>query len=176
MNSMNTNTVQNKFPITLFVYGTLKTGYWNFERYCRNAVNIKPATVWGRLWQLPAGYPAIEVPEASILAHGTDGPVADALTQERLADTFADLCKPEGDWDLVHGEIMTFFDPEHDLPPIDRLEGFSPVREAMYKRALVPACLDVNILPIWLYYKDDLNQGVRLSSGEWNRQTAEMIG
>ncbi len=60
--------------ITLFVYGTLKRGFWNHDRFCRNAIDIRPATTWGRLYLLPASYPALEVPESSILAHGTAAP------------------------------------------------------------------------------------------------------
>lgn len=172
MTKKNTNTLKESSSIRLFVYGTLKSGYWNFERYCRNAIDIQPATVWGRLWQLSAGYPAIEVPETSILAHGTSDPIADARTQHRLGSRKQPMQKPDGDWDLVHGEVMTFLDPERDLPLIDRLEGFNPDRKSLYKRALVPAFLATHIIPVWLYYMDDLNQGVRLSSGKWNRQTA----
>lgn len=32
--------------------------------------------------------------------------------------------RPEGDWDLIEGELMTFADPARDLLPSDRLEGF----------------------------------------------------
>jgi hypothetical protein len=31
--------------------------------------------------------------------------------------------RPEGDWDLIHGELLNFTNPVRDLPPIDRLEG-----------------------------------------------------
>jgi len=34
--------------------------------------------------------------------------------------------RPTGDWDLVHGELMTFANPGFDLSPIDRLEAFEP--------------------------------------------------
>lgn len=76
-----------KLTITCFVYGTLKRGFWNHDRFCRNAIDIRPATTWSRLYQLPAGYPALEVPESAILAHGTADPLADAATQARLAAT-----------------------------------------------------------------------------------------
>jgi gamma-glutamylcyclotransferase (GGCT)/AIG2-like uncharacterized protein YtfP len=53
----------------------------NHDRFCSQAVSIEPATTWGRLYHLPAGFPALEVPETSILAHGTADPIADARTQ-----------------------------------------------------------------------------------------------
>lgn len=58
----------SRIRIRLFVYGTLKRGYGNHQRYCSSAVSIEPARVWGRLYHLSAGFPALEVPEESVLA------------------------------------------------------------------------------------------------------------
>ena len=63
---------QQPFYVTLFVYGTLMRGYWNHDRYCRNAVDIRPATTWGRLYALPVGYPALEIPDEKINAYPVD--------------------------------------------------------------------------------------------------------
>jgi hypothetical protein len=114
------NTNQKDSPETilrLFVYGTLKRGYWNHQRFCAQARSIEPAVVWGRLYHLHAGFPAIEVPEGIILARGTDDPLADARIQQEI-DT-PRFGRPTGDWDLIHGELVTFTDPQRDLPPID---------------------------------------------------------
>lgn len=170
VNSMNTNTVQNKFPITLFVYGTLKTGYWNFERYCRNAVNIKPATVWGRLWQLPAGYPAIEVPEASILAYGTGDPLKDAVVQKQFSKESFKFFRHDRDWGLVRGEVMSFLDPHRDLPLIDQLEGFNPSTRCLYNRVLVPALQVRKPVVVWLYQMHLPVGGVPIPSGIWDQK------
>ena len=60
--------------------------------------------------------------------------------------------RPESDWDLVHGELMTFANPSFDLPPIDRLEAFDPNgRSIMYQRVLVAVETDDLIRPVWLY-------------------------
>lgn len=40
--------------------------------------------------------------------------------------------RPTGDWDLIHGELVTFTDPQRDLPPIDRLKGFRSGGHSMY--------------------------------------------
>ena len=138
--------------ITLFVYGTLKSGRWTtareangeqaagmaegrhcrrqgatfHDRFCHNAVDIRPATTVGRLYALPAGYPALEIPEKTILAHGTDDPLADARTLAEFPAPGVVMPEVEGDWDMVHGELITFADPARDLPPIDGLEGFWP--------------------------------------------------
>lgn len=71
----------NDNHLRLFVYGTLKRGFWNHDQFCTRAISIEPATTWGWLYHLPAGFPALEVPDCSILAHGTADPLADTRTQ-----------------------------------------------------------------------------------------------
>lgn len=156
--------------LKLFVYGTLKRGFWNHDRFCRNAIDIQPATTWGRLYQLPAGYPALEVPESAILAHGTASPLADAATQARLAaraPQHAANQPPSGDWDLIHGELITFPDPASNLPPIDRLEGFRPGKRRMYRRVMVMAeKVHAEACPAWTYTMASSPDFTRLN-GEW---------
>jgi len=72
--------IPNQQLLRLFVYGTLKKGFWNFDRFCTRPISIEPATTWGRLYLLPAGFPALQVPENSILATGTADPLADTRT------------------------------------------------------------------------------------------------
>lgn len=164
-----------KPTITCFVYGTLKRGFWNHDRFCRNAIDIRPATTWGRLYQLPAGYPALEVPESTILAHGTADPLADAATQARLAATLPPPAAdrpPSGDWDLIRGELITFADPARDLPPIDRLEGFRIDLDSLYERVLVAVAVrtpDKKTIPAWIYVAGRCLRasGERLSGGVW---------
>lgn len=169
MTKKNTETMQESPPIRLFVYGTLKRGYWNFERYCRNAVDIQPATVWGRLYQLSAGYPAIEVPETSILAHGTDDPAKDAEVQMKFSKEPFKFFQHNGDWYLVQGEIMSFYNPVQDLPPIDRLEGFRPFSESHYNRVLVPALHRRKPVVVWLYQMRSPAGAIPIPNGVWNR-------
>ncbi len=169
------NTNRNDSPgpvITLFVYGTLKRGFPNHDHFCRNAIDIQPATVWGRLYDLGA-YPALEVPEESILAHGTDDPLADAATQARLtADmaVYAADTPPAEDWDAIQGEIITFPDPARDLPRLDHLEGYQPRSSSFYQRLLVPVQQNANSrTPAWLYAAAEcLNaRAILLQSGVW---------
>ena len=61
------------------------------------------------------------------------------------------MSRPEGDWDLVHGELMTFANLGFDLPPIDRLEAFDPNGRCVYSRVLVAADSNDLIRPVWLY-------------------------
>jgi gamma-glutamylcyclotransferase (GGCT)/AIG2-like uncharacterized protein YtfP len=43
----------------LFVYGTLKPGESNHDRYCQSVTQIEAAIVYGSLYALPLGYPAL---------------------------------------------------------------------------------------------------------------------
>lgn len=43
----------------IFVYGTLKRGMSNHNRFCGDALTIEPAVTTGRLYHLPYGFPAM---------------------------------------------------------------------------------------------------------------------
>ena len=165
---------ENPAPrLKLFVYGTLKRGYWNHRDFCRGFVAVREATVRGRLYEGP-GYPLLEVPEADILVQGTTDPLADASMQARLSHRVqAGLQRlPEGTageaWDTVYGELFTFDDPRTRLPPIDRLEGFHPGGRCLYRRVLVPASVEGMRQLAWVYGVEKLgiSRG-RIASGRW---------
>lgn len=160
----------NDNHLRLFVYGTLKKGFWNFDRFCTRAISIEPATTWGRLYQLPAGFPALEISESSILATGTVDPLADTRTQNTIELPEKGMPRPEGDWDLVHGELMTFANPGFDLPPIDRLEAFDPNGRSMYQRVLVMVECQDGLFSCWTYHGLDhiLRGSFRLPGGYWD--------
>ena len=153
--------------LRLFVYGTLKRGYWNHQRFCAQARSIEPAVVWGRLYHLHAGFPALEVPEGLILSRGTADPLADARRQQEI-DT-PRFGRPTGDWDLIHGELVTFTDPQRDLPPIDRLEGFRPGGHSMYQRVMVAVLCGRTSITAWTYRMPRIDTGNRLGTGVWHR-------
>ncbi len=164
--------------LRLFVYGTLKRGYWNHERFCRGVLSVEEAVVRGRLYELPSGIPVLEVPEADVLAHGTADPLADVATQARLAAEFAARAvhpelgengAPGGHWGPVYGELLTFDDPETRLPAIDRLEGFLPDGPSRYRRVLVPTIIHGAVLPVWLYVGGRISEDrvTPLESGGW---------
>lgn len=56
--------------LRLFVYGTLKRGFWNHDRFCRGILTVEDAVVCGRLFEASSGIPVLEVPEEDILAVG----------------------------------------------------------------------------------------------------------
>ena len=166
----NRNTTPEDSPETilrLFVYGTLKRGYWNHQRFCAQARSIEPAVVWGKLYHLNAGFPALEVPEGLILSRGTADPLADARRQQEI-DT-PRFGRPTGDWDLIHGELVTFTDPQRDLPPIDRLEGFRPGGHSMYQRVMVAVLCGRTSITAWTYRMPRIDTGNRLGTGVWHR-------
>jgi hypothetical protein len=69
----------------------------------------------------------------------------------------------------MYGELLTFDDPETRLPAIDRLEGFHPGGPSLYKRVLVPVCIDGRLLSAWLYVGDSRLTGKfkELPDGVW---------
>ena len=155
--------------LRLFVYGTLKRGCWNHERFCRGVLSVEDAVVRDHLYEMPSGIPVLQVPEADILAHGTADPLADAAAQARSAEDLASILEPvpesatAGDWAPVYlsavpstaqagGEFLTFDDPETRLPAINRLQGVHPVGPSLYRRVLVPVCIRQEVVVgAWAY-------------------------
>ena len=147
----------------MFFYGTLKRGGSN-HAYCRGGRMTAEAMVEGLLYDLPQGYPALVVPEASVLAVGTDDPLHDARAGNAL-----DLPGlPEPAKPAVHGELYTFDDPEDRLPSLDELEDFSPGDPSSpYRRVLVPVRLDGGgVMAAWTYAVKG-PQGTHLPGGRW---------
>lgn len=147
--------------IRLFVYGTLKRGYWNHNRYCSDATAIEPAAVQGRLYELPSGIPVLEVPDESIIAVGSTDIRTDALTQSAGELDGWTHAECGGSWRWIEGEVITFPDPRRTIPPIDRLEGFDPSGVSIYRRVLVLASLaDGRHTPVWCYVSSESLTGV----------------
>ena len=149
--------------LRLFVYGTLKKEFWNFDRFCTRH-QYRPRHHLGEAPPAAAGFPALEVPESSIPATGTADPLADTRTQNAIQLPENAMTRPEGDWDLVHGELMTFANPGFDLPPIDRLEAFDPNGRCVYTRVLVAVETNDLIRPVWLYPNRSYGED---TSGKW---------
>jgi len=130
--------------LRLFVYGTLKRGFWNHDRFCRGVLTVEDAVVRGRLYEMHSGIPVLQVPNGDVLAHGSLDPLADVATQARFFEQLASYPEPAlksattGDWAPVYGELLIFDDPETRLSAIDRLEGFHPGGPCLYRRVLVP--------------------------------------
>jgi gamma-glutamylcyclotransferase (GGCT)/AIG2-like uncharacterized protein YtfP len=140
--------------LRLFVYGTLKRGGLYHERYCTGVRSIEAASVRGLIHRLRSGYPALVVPEAAILAHGSADAVADAGLQPTLR---GEVAEPGGPWRDISGELLTFDDPQERLPPIDQLEDFHPGSASLYRRVLVPVrCQTGASHAAWAYVEGEL--------------------
>lgn len=121
----------------------------------------------------------MEVPESSILATGTTDPLADTRKQNetKIPQSALKLFSnnphsainnhQSNDWNLVHGELMTFANPGYDLPPIDRLEAFDPNGRCVYTRVLVAVETNDLIRPVWLYHYNPGHNAERITSGKW---------
>ena len=83
----------------VFVYGTLLRGEANHARFCADALTIEPASTRGRLYHLPAGFPAmVEDEEGTVYGE---------------AMTFPDLQAALARIDLLEGYRPEH--PEHSL-------------------------------------------------------------
>ena len=106
----------------MFFYGTLKRGHANHDLYCRGYLHALEATVRGRLYHLPSGYPALVVPED---------------------------------------------DPGERLPALDRLEGFVPAGQSLYRRVLIPAETSGGDGVLAWAYVIEGTSGTCLPGGSW---------
>lgn len=147
----------------MFFYGTLKRGHANHDLYCRGYWRVETATVRGRLYDLPSGYPALVVPEEDVRAVGTADPLGDASTQQQLGREGA--YHPHGT--LVSGELLTFDDPGERLPALDRLEGFDPAGPSLYRRVLIPAETSGGDEVLAWAYVIERSSGTYLPGGSW---------
>lgn len=156
----------------VFVYGTLKQGYIN-HWYLRNALKIVPAKVWGRIYN--GGFPTVEISKKSILANGTDNHLEDSQTQAAMSIN-GKFNKPRGDWDIVHGELVTLSSPK-DMVPLDRLEGFRPDDDGgLYNRSLVEVSTENGMETAWIYWSPRAKErGNRILSGLWENVHARNL-
>jgi len=158
-------TFEKPVLLDVFVYGTLKRGQRNHERFCRGVLAVSEASLRGRLYDLPLGFPALVVPKEDVRATGTADYRADVETQNH-ARSGTPGTSPNRD--VIHGELMSFDDPEECLPALDGLEGFRPGEKSFYGRVLVPATLAKTgaIVPAWVYVVEAAS-GVYLPGGCW---------
>jgi gamma-glutamylcyclotransferase (GGCT)/AIG2-like uncharacterized protein YtfP len=146
----------------MFFYGTLMRGQSNHDRFCRGAVRVEPATTFGRLYELPFGFPGLHLDAANVRAVGTRDYLADAQRQSESAPPLL----PGSGLDLVHGELFTFEDPER-LVAFDALEGYALGEDGLYERVLIPVhAAHSETLLAWAY---ELKRpaGAYLPGGSW---------
>lgn len=131
--------IQGRLPV--FAYGTLKQGFRHHAAYCRGAVEVRPAELWGRLFLWQPGIPILEVPDERILLTGTralgaDQTAADALGSDPERPLAMHRPRERG-WRRIQGDWIVFPDPEERLKLLDAFEGVHPrTSEQAYERVL----------------------------------------
>jgi gamma-glutamylcyclotransferase (GGCT)/AIG2-like uncharacterized protein YtfP len=103
--------------LRVFVYGTLKPGERNFERYCADfAVVSEPALARGYLFDLPMGYPAMTAGAGWV--HGFvlsfEDPAALAVLDE-LEGYLPD--RPEAENEYYRAAVETYTPERQPLGP-----------------------------------------------------------
>jgi len=152
----------------LFVYGTLRSGYANHDRYCREKISIYPAITHGKLYDLPYGYPALKCPPSYILWKGSNDISRDLDTQNETAISQKNRTEPIDGFTKIYGQVLSFLDPEKAIPPIDRLEGFSHNGNSLYTRVLIPVYFIDHWSPVWAFEYARSIEGPFLPNGIWN--------
>lgn len=150
-----------EIALSIFVYGTLKRGERNHDRFCAGAVYIEVATTPGRLYELPFGFPGLRVPGQNVHAVGTTDYAFDARRQRQLRP----LPDAPAGWGTVHGEVITFDDPRR-LGVLDALEGYAPGERGLYERVLIPVEKDGDKILAWAY-QTKRSLGTHLPGGRW---------
>ncbi|UZP68501.1 gamma-glutamylcyclotransferase [Desulfovibrio mangrovi] len=141
-------------PFRLFVYGTLKLGGDNHDRYCRDAVAITPALLKGRIVERPEGYPTLFVPPDLIMAYGSTAYEMDAdlcgssVPSHMSPPQYLKPCLP---WGHVFGHVLLFHKARPYMEHLDMLEDFFLDRPCMYERVLVPVWSIGDLLSCWTY-------------------------
>lgn len=126
---------------------------------------MREATIRGRLYDLPYGFPAVVIPEQDVRAIGTANYLADTEKQNN-ATPVTGAIPPGGD--AVHGELFSFDDPEERLAALDALESFRPGEESFYTRVLIPATLlETGTFVLAWAYAIESASGVYLPNGRW---------
>jgi gamma-glutamylcyclotransferase (GGCT)/AIG2-like uncharacterized protein YtfP len=140
--------------LKVFVYGTLKPGEVNYDYYCREQVlSSQAAFVFGQLYDLPFGYPAMSLATSELLT------APDRSTRS-----------------IAYGFVLTFAEPEV-LTLLDELEDYEPnrsIEQNEYIRVETEAfTLEQQSLgQVWVYQMElqliEKLGGIFLPQGKWH--------
>jgi gamma-glutamylcyclotransferase (GGCT)/AIG2-like uncharacterized protein YtfP len=154
----------------IFVYGTLKRGGRNHDRYFRGPAAVIEAFTCGRLFDLPAGYPALQLPHSFVLHAGSADHAEDALGFEMATGLLAVACPARPPPAArVFGEWIGGFDIGRVRPELDRLEGFRPGQRSLFYRVLAPVWHQEARAPVpaWVYVQKQ-PRGTPVLDGRWH--------
>ena len=152
----------------LFAYGTLKRGSPMHDQLCRGVNSVQPARLWGRLFELPSGCPALHLPAAAVLANATLNPDDDQQRLAELRSAPAHAIAPERRRP-VQGQLITLADYRNAWATLDAWEDACPDRPTLFRRVIVRVEReDGGPITAWTYIVPQLPEGSReLVTGVW---------
>ena len=152
----------------LFAYGTLKQGSPMHAQLCRGVRSVLPARLWGRLYELPSGCPALLLPTAAVLGAATEDAEADQVRLgELLHAPVSEFSR--ANWRPVVGQLITLADHRTAWPVLDAWEDAAPGRPTLFRRVIVRVERE-NGVPVtaWTYAVPRFPEGSReLMAGIW---------
>ncbi|MCH6255488.1 gamma-glutamylcyclotransferase [Puniceicoccaceae bacterium K14] len=128
-------TMQNN--LLLFAYGTLRTTEPESKMFQHKLIESKPARIFGRLYQIQEGYPVLQIPNESVIAHASDYLLSDWMLNTEQTIDAKEPDAPSFAW--IQGELLTFPLEEDVLESMDAWEGFTPGKKSFYKRVITQA-------------------------------------
>ena len=144
--------------------------YDGWKPHCsRRVASLGKATVSGKLYLLPPASPVLQASNDSILLAGIKDAFESAQEQYQENDSGDLEYKIHDGWDTVHGELVTFYDPEEDIPVLDKQYGCP----FYFDRILIPAKkADGTIIAAWAYVMHEIHFSARyLPEGIWQETT-----
>ncbi len=142
----------------LFVYGTLKQGFVNHERFFPGGAESRPACVPGVLFDTPWNHPVARIPSNCILAYGSSSVCADLAVQCQFrswVDPNAAVKSTDSPYfsgQILQGEILILDDPDRDLPKLDAFEEYTPgSSSSRFQRILVWTLWGDLWIAAWMY-------------------------
>ncbi|MHC5599235.1 MAG: gamma-glutamylcyclotransferase family protein [Nostoc sp.] len=102
-----------KFPdlVRVFVYGTLKPGEANYQKYCAGkVVDVKRAFVQGKLFALPMGYPAMTLGDSQVHGYLLYFPNPKILNELDVLENYQPTRQPPEN--LYNRQIIEVYEPQ----------------------------------------------------------------
>jgi gamma-glutamylcyclotransferase (GGCT)/AIG2-like uncharacterized protein YtfP len=152
----------------LFAYGTLKRGSPMHDQLCRGVSSVLPARLWGRLFELPSGCPALHLPAAAVLASASLRLDKDQQRLDELRAAPAPAIAHES-WRPVQGQLITLADYRNAWATLDAWEDASPDRPTLFRRVIIQVEQEDGVpITAWTYFVPQLPEGSReLVTGVW---------
>ena len=141
-------------PLRIFVYGTLKSGQSRHRLVGPNVVQLRPATIRGRLYHIAAGYPMLIIAQEDVFAVGSNDLEMDLAAQARhqpaAAHDWITNGSESSDWSDIQGELIWLTARASLLSRLDRYEGYSPGEHSLFRRVLTTVS-SLEPITAWTY-------------------------